>query len=151
MADPVLIALYETKRQQFLTSFIENPSRFSKSLAYAYEHRLDPIFNEAIQRETYGTDPFKEVYAVKGKFIEDVLRHIDTLDLAGRHDELAFYTLEEQFGGYKANRMELIFAIEYMRINGRFDDRVYDAIAANAPSEAKPIASTFGPDDVFFE
>lgn len=149
MADPVLIALYETKRQHFLASFIQNPDRFSQSLAYAYENRLEPIFNESIQRETYEADPFKDVYAVDGDFIEEVLKHIDTLDLAGRHDELAFYTLEDKFGG-RADRMELIAAIEYMRIDGRFDDRVYDAITANAPMEAKPIARTFGPDEVYF-
>ena len=150
MADNLTIALYETKRQNLLTSFIQNPDRFSKSLAYAYEKRLEPIFNEQIQRETNEADPFADVYAVKGDFIEELLKHIDELDLANKHNELGFYTLEDKFGGYKANRMELIAALEYMRIDGRFNDDVYAAIEADAPVEAKPIAKTFGPDEVYF-
>ncbi len=150
MPDPNLIALYETKRQNFLTAFIQNPDRFSKSLAYAYEKRLDPIFNEQIQRETYEADPFADVYAVKGDFIEELLKHIDTLDSAGKHDELGFYTLEGKFGGNRASRMEIAAAIEYMRIDGRFNAKVYMAIESDAPMEVNPIASTFGPNDVYF-
>lgn len=150
MADQLLTALYETKRQNFLIGFIQNPDHFSPALAYAYAHRLAPILHEDIQREVYGSDPFAEIYAVKADFIEGVLEHIDELDLAGNHADLKFSNLEDKFGGYKANRMELYHAIEYMRIDGRFSDEVYDAISQMAPVEAQKYRKNFTPKDVHF-
>ncbi len=148
--DSQLVALYELKRQNFLIGYIQAPSRFSNALAFAHYHRMAPVFNENIFRETF-TDPFAEVYAVKADFINDVLKYIDEQDLAGNHTEIEFYKLEDRFGGYKANRMELIFALEYARIDGRFSAAVWNAIESNAPSEANTLASTFSPDDVYFD
>lgn len=145
-----LIALYEVKRQAFLNSYLQNRERFSDALAFAYHHRIAPAFHENIARERYGGDPFDEVYAVKRDFIEEVTRYVDDCALADDFEAIGFYKLEDKFGGYKANRIELIYALEYARIDGRFDEKVWKAIEANAPMEANRLRSKFSPEDVEF-
>lgn len=148
--DPKLIALYELKRQTFLLGYIQNPDRFSDALAFAYYNRVAPIFHENIQREIYERDPFKEIYSVKATFVDEVARFIDESARKGDLTSIEFYNLEDRFGGYKAYRMELIHALEYMRIDRRFDDVVWQAIQRNAPMEANGLASTFSPNEVEF-
>jgi hypothetical protein len=144
-------ALYEIKRQSFLMGFIVAPQHFSDALAFAYYNRLAPVFHEQIERELYGVDPFEQVYAVKADFINEVLHYVDEQDLAGNHADLGFYKLEDRFGGYKANRIELKWALEYARIDGRFSAKVWAAIEADAPVEANSLRSNFAPQDVSFD
>lgn len=148
--DHQLVALYEIKRQSFLLGYIQNPGNFSDALAFAYYHRIAPIFHEDIARETHGKDPFDEVYAVKREFISDVLKYVDERWAANDLQAIGFYNLEDKFGGYKANRVELIHALEYARIDGRFDETVWSAVQGNAPIEANTLAAKFSPNDVNF-
>jgi len=143
-------ALYEIKRQGFLIGYIQNRERFDDALAFAYENRLAPIFHEDIMRETHDEDPFAEAYAVTAEFMSAVVKFIDECWLNKALDEIEFYKLEDKFGGYKVNRIELIHTIEYARIAGRFDDTVYEAIEKNAPAEANSLDSSFSPTDVYF-
>src|ERR1043165_2045583 len=122
--DQHLVALFEFKRQSFLIGFIENPERFHPALAFAYYHRVAPIFHEQIAHERYNGDPFDEVYAVKRDFVLAVIKYVDERWLANDLEAIAFRTLEEKFGGYKVNRMELVYALEYARINRGFDENV---------------------------
>ena len=62
---------------------------------------------------------------------------------------LGFYNLEDEFGG-RGSRVDLIHAIEYCRIDGRFDEDTYKAIEANAPVEANTLRSSYEPEDVEF-
>ena len=148
--DKQLVALYEIKRQSFLSGYIQNPDRFSNALAFAYEHRLAPIFNERIMREVYDGDPFEDVYAVKAEFMEAVIKYVDDKWLAKDLSKIGFYDLEDKFGGHQTNRVELIYTLEYARISRLFDDNLWKAIESNAPVEANSLAATFGPEDVEF-
>ncbi|MFM0035175.1 hypothetical protein [Paraburkholderia strydomiana] len=148
--DQQLIALYELKRQSFLIGYIQNPENFDDALAFAYFKRLAPIFHEDSMREKYDGDPFAEVYAVKADFMDEVLKYVDHRDLAGDHSAIEFYNLEDKFGGYKANRIELIHTLEYARIDGRFSGDVWKAVERNAPAEANRLEKTFSPKDVSF-
>lgn len=148
--DQQLVALYELKRQSFLIGYIQNPDHFSDALAFAYYHRLSPIFHEDIVRETYDSDPFEDAYAVKASFIDSVTQYVDECWRTNNLKAIEFYTLEEKFGGYKAKRIELLYTLEYARIDGRFDDTVWTAIESNAPIEASSVAATFSPKDVHF-
>lgn len=149
--DRQLIALYELKRQSFLIGYLQNPKQFSDALAFAYRHRISPIFHENIAREAYNVDPFAEIYYVKSELISEVLKYVDERSLAGDLGEIEFYKLEDRFGGYKANRMALVYALEYARIDGRFDESVWKAIESNAPVEANQLDATFSPKDVHFD
>ncbi|WP_441460169.1 hypothetical protein [Burkholderia thailandensis] len=148
--DQQLIALYELKRQSFLIGYIQNPKHFADALAFAYFNRLAPIFHEDIMREYYGSDPFAEVYAVKADFMNEVLKYVDECEHQGDFTAIEFYNLEDKFGGYKANRIELIHTLEYARIDGRFSEKVWNAIEHNAPSEANRLEQAFSPKDVSF-
>ena len=148
--DNHLVALYELKRQGFLLGYVQNRDRFRDAHAFAYYNRVAPVFHEDSARETYDGDPFEEVYVVKRDFILDVLKYVDERDQAGDHDAVAFYRLEDKFGGYKANRIELIHALEYARIGGRFNDKFWSAVEADAPAEANSLDSSFSPEQVYF-
>ena len=149
--DRNLLALYEVKRLQFLMGYVQFPNKISDAHAFAVFHRMAPIFHENILREVHGEDPFDDAYAVKKEFITEVLRYVDERWLEKDFDALGFYNLEEKFGGYKTNRIELIHSLEYMRIDGRFDDAFWNAVEANAPAEANSIDSTFTPEEVYFD
>jgi hypothetical protein len=149
--DHQLIALYEIKRQSFLIGYIQSPERFTDALAFAHYNRVAPIFHEGIMRESYESDPFEEVYQVSAAFVSEVTKYIDDRWLAKDYEAMEFYKLEDKFGGYKANRVELIHALEYTRISGRFDDTVWAAIESNAPVEANSLDATFSQKDVYFD
>lgn len=148
--DKHLVALYELKRQSFLNGYIQSPGNFSSALAYAYHHRVAPILHEIDDREVYGDDPFAEVYAVKASFVGEVFKYVDECQIANKFPEIGFYKLEERFGGYKVFRYELKRVLEYLRISGKFDDRVWKAIESNSPAEANSLSDKFSPEDVCF-
>ncbi|MBU9402258.1 hypothetical protein [Burkholderia multivorans] len=148
--DQQLVALYELKRQSFLIGYIQNPEHFDSALAFAYFNRLAPIFHEDSTREKHGGDPFAEVYSVQADFMDEVLKYVDDREHEGDFTAIEFYNLEDKFGGYKANRIELIYTLEYARIDGRFNDEVWAAIERNAPSEATQLQKEFSPKDVHF-
>ncbi|KQW30730.1 hypothetical protein ASE36_00045 [Rhizobium sp. Root274] len=151
MTETLLAAMYETKRQNFLIGFVNNPERFDPALAFAYYHRMAPIFHEDDLRETEGGDPFESIYSVKRQFVVDVTNHIDENWLNRTTDNVQFNKLEDRFGGYKANRMEILVVLEYSRIAGRFDDELFDAVVKGAPIEASKIDATFRPEDIYFD
>lgn len=151
MTETLLAAIYETKRQNFLIGFVNHPERFDPALAFAYYHRAAPIFHENDLRETEGGDPFENIYSVKRQFILDVTNDVDKNWLDGTLENVQFNKLEDRFGGYKANRMEILLALEYCRIAGRFDDALFDAVVAGAPIEASKIDATFKPEDIYFD
>ncbi|MGR3366047.1 MAG: hypothetical protein ACU0CC_14675 [Sagittula sp.] len=144
-------ALYEIKRQTFLQGYIANPDRFDDALAFAHMHRLAPIFHEVSVREEHGEDPFAEAYWIDAEFAGSVTSHLDKLWKAENYEDMAFYKLEDKFGGYHNKRMELVFVLEYTRISGRFNDKTFEAIEADAPSEANNLDSTFSPEEVYFD
>lgn len=148
MDQDALIALYENKRLLVLNTFITHPQQVESALAFAYYHRLAPIFHEDIARETYERDPYAEIYAVKADFMNAVTKYIDGHWLGKTLDHVEFYELEGHFGGRDA-RIALIHTIEYARIGRRFDDEVYAAIQRNAPMEANNLESKFEPKDVY--
>ncbi len=143
-------ALYEIKRQGFLLGFIQNPKNFDPALAYAHQHRMAPFFHEEIMREHHGADPFEAAYRISADFMDKVYEYLDECDINEKLEDVAFYKLEDHFGGYKKHRIELIRTIEYARISGRWGDELYAAIAKDAPAEANHIDSSFEPKDVFF-
>ena len=149
--DNQLVALFELKRQTFLLGYIQSPDKIDDAHAFAVQNRVAPVFHENISRETHGGDPFADVYAVKEDFIIEVLRYVDKRWLEKDFDALGFYKLEDKFGGYKANRVELKHALEYIRMTGRFDSAFWTAVESDAPAEATSLDSEFSPKDVYFD
>ena len=151
MSKEFLIASYETKRLLILNTFLNHPKKIDPALAFAYHHRMAPILHEEIAREHYGLDPYADIYAVKADFVGEVAKYLDEQWLAEDLDSIAFSKLEDKFGGYKANRIELISSIQYLFLDHRFDDKLYEAVKKNAPLEAHGIMDAYTADDVSFE
>lgn len=147
MSDALLIAAYENRRLLVLNTFLNHPNKIPPALAFAYEHRLAPLFHEEI-REHYGTDPYEDIYAVRRDFITDVSEWLDQRWLDKDYEGVKFSKLENAFGGYKANRMELVFSLKYMRLDRRFDDELFKAVMKDAPVEAQGVMQTYEPKDV---
>ena len=148
--DKHLVALYELKRQTFLIGYIQNPNLFSASLAYAYLNRVAPVLNELVQRESYESDPYKDIYSVNARFVNDLLDYIADRSENNNFEDIGFYKLEQTFDA-RADRVKLKHALEYARINGLFDEVVWKAVVSDAPLEANRLASTFNPKDVHFD
>lgn len=133
-----------------MIGYIQHPGHFSDALAFAYYHRVAPIFHEDLVREAYDVDPFESAYVIKAAFVDEVTKYVDDRWRADDLEAIEFYNLEDKFGGYKSNRVELIYILEYARIDGRFDDNVWKAIESNAPAEASSLDATFSPKEVHF-
>lgn len=144
-----LQAIYEVKRQGFLIGFLQNPSNFDPSLAFAYQNRLAPYFHEHGMKDAHGDDPFDTVYAVKNSFIDKLLTYVDHNWRAGTLANVEFYNLESSFGGM-GSRIAILHTLEYARIAGRYNNPLYDAVTSNAPIECQTIDATFDPRDVRF-
>lgn len=151
MSKELLIAAYETQRMLVLSAFASAPRLVPKEMAFAYEHRLAPVRNAALLREAHGLDPFEDIYPVKGAFMESVIAFVDEKWRAEDFEGMAFERLENHFGGYKANRMEIAHTLHYAFLAGLFDDKVYAAILKSAPMEAHGITRAYGPEDASFE
>ncbi|MFC3074930.1 hypothetical protein [Shinella pollutisoli] len=149
MNDNLLRALYETKRQSFLLGFIQAPDRFDSALAFAYQHRIEPIFHEQTAREIYGGDPFSSVYAIDAAFVDSVSKYIDANSDEKKSENLTFCKMEDEFGG-RAVRMKLRYALEYIQLSERFEQSDFEAILRHAPAEAKKLVTEFTPQDVDF-
>ena len=143
-----VIRLYEIQRQAYLIAFKQSPDDFSQARAYAYQHRVAPIFDQAALLELHQGDPFEDAYAASSDFANRVTRRVDELWRGEKWAELAFSRLEDEFGGYKAQRMELAAVLGYARLHGLYDDAVWSAIGHYAPIEAT-LPTSFSKDDVF--
>lgn len=141
-------ALYEIRRQVFLNGYLQNPNNYDDSLAYAYYNRIAPVLNmEGSRNEAY---VFDEACFVKSDFAKQVLDYLDDKWLKKEWSDVTFYKLEDLFGGYHSNRVELIYILAYARIQNLFDNALWDAVESDAPTEAKPITSKFSPQEVTF-
>ena len=151
MSDVLLAATFEVKRFQMMEAFKRDPSSVPAPLVFAYDKRIAPIDHNHGAIESYGFDPFDSVYNVNNDTMKKIAKHLDTLWDAGDPEALKFSNLEDDFGGYKTMRMELVYAITYFKLNELFDDDLYKAVMKMAPSEASGIMRAYGPEDVYLD
>ncbi|NCB27234.1 MAG: hypothetical protein EOM62_17535 [Bacteroidia bacterium] len=149
MKNDILKAVYETKRENLLISYLNatknGKALYPKGYIFAYLKRLCPIFDENPDIE----DPFKEVYEVKKDMIDDILKYCDD-----HHDRegmplLTYRKLEDHFK--PVGRCELINVIKYMKMSDRFDDSFYKNLLDRKgmpPAEASSINRKFTDNDI---
>ena len=135
MSDTQLIAAYETYRLQLLSQFVGNPDLVAAPLAFAYENRICPVYHHELQIEIHGKYCFEDVFrgARSREFLNELFRYIDDLSRRKNFDEISFTKLEDKFGGYKANRMEIAHGLRYAYLSDAFDREVYSAILEESP------------------
>jgi len=148
----ILIALFEARRLAYLTAFVQLPKNTNPALAYAYEHRIYPLFHKNVEKESYGEaleryDPFDSIYPANREFVEALTNRVDELWRAKNWTELGFYKLEDEF----KDRMKIFHVLRYSFLADRFDTKTYEAIEADAPVEAHGIMEPYSSEEVELE
>jgi len=139
-------ALYATKCEQIQAAWLNPETRrfIGDGYAYAAAQRMYPYFSHTTEQAA--NDPFEDCYDIKREFVKEVIEYMDKLQLEdSKHPKLAFYELEQKFGGHHTNRGELIAIIQYCRYEGRFDEDFYKQIVSNAPAEANSFEEELDP------
>ena len=137
----ILNTLFDLKRQQVALAYL-NPATekfVDKAYAYAISNKVYPFLHDP---EDHFFDDF---YAIKREFVEDILIYADDLFLKDKY--LTFYEYESIFGHDK--RCELLFVFRYAFLcRNRFNDKFYETLISEAPSEASLLSGTFNKDEI---
>lgn len=138
MSKDVLKAIYETKRDQLIIAYKNHDecSYISDSYIYAYYCRMCPVFELSDDIEN---DPFHEVYDIKKDFIMSLLDYLGDIYNDEQKKTPSFRMIECEFGGYKVNRMEIVFVLRYFFLNSFYDEDFYKDILRESPVEANGI------------
>lgn len=117
--------------------------------AFAWYVKLYPFFTESDLHEGY-----EECFSITKEQVDAVSKYLDDEWLEGRI--YSFYDLEGYFNlrikpKFDLDRGKLIYILKYMKLRGGFDNNFWEKLLEpmKHPSEAKYIASNFGPDDIY--
>ena len=146
--DATISALYDLKRQGILLARL-NPvtaGAIDDALAHAYNVRICPVQHDRYTA-TEIVDPFKGAYDVEYDFARAVLDFCDKEWLAGR--TVTFRALERKFSDRAGDtRMALVGILRYAFLRPSFDDKFFQGLQSDAPSEAHGIDATFRLDEI---
>lgn len=112
-------------------------------------HGIYPIFHDGdYSVPDRPHENFKEYFIVSADFVNQVLVYLDELWLA--NNSPTFYELESHFGG-KDKRSALLGICRYLYLDGRFDDKLWDALLTQMkhPTEARFITSDIDEADLY--
>ncbi|MUK39681.1 hypothetical protein GNP82_19290 [Aliivibrio fischeri] len=150
MANDTLIkALFAQQRAQIIYMKSMNADIMSDSYVYAWIHGLYPVFQDGDHSvPDRPHENFSEYFNISAQFTMEVIKYLDELWLEDKSP--TFYELEDRFGG-KSNRCELINICRYSYLDGRFDERLWNALLTKMkhPSEAFSITSDFNENDLY--
>jgi len=132
--------LFEIMRFNILLAAL-NPvtaSKVNDAYVFAWYHRVYPFaFGEDLQHET-----FSSAFRVDKTMIEELGKFLDQMWLAKTVP--TFYDLETKYRGRGGwDRMELVYAIHYMKLANLFDDSFRTELMKNHPSEASSISRKY--------
>ena len=145
--------LYNLQKFQILTLFTSHSATNSVTDAYAYawDRSVFPIGQ-------HGCDwhiPHEESFKIGRDQMDALGAFLDELEGSGK--TITFYQLEDHYnlrsGTSEWDRMGLIFACRYFRLNGWFTEEFWKGMAGNSdcPSESHSILRDFTAKDVYFE
>ncbi|ODS04589.1 hypothetical protein [Vibrio scophthalmi] len=147
--DKIMKALFAQQRAQIIHIKQLTPDLLPNSYVYAWMKGLYPFFHDGdYSVPDYPHENFTEQFNVSAEFGMEVIRYLNELWL---HDKSpTFYELEDRFGG-KDSRSELLHICHYAYLDGRFDERLWDALLTKMehPSEASLIISEFNGNDLY--
>ncbi|MCH9853692.1 MAG: hypothetical protein K0U45_09340 [Alphaproteobacteria bacterium] len=130
----ILKAIYETKRQQLTISWLNPQTRkyINNAYFYAYYTRMFPFFHANENNE----DLFLDVHDIDKKFVDEVTEYLEKND---SDVNLHFHTIEMNFDGHTAKRMELIFILQYCFLSGKFKETIKTILRNTPPMEVKDV------------
>ncbi|CAK2945262.1 Dnd system-associated protein 4 [Vibrio crassostreae] len=150
MSNEILMkALFAQQRAQIIFMKSMNADLMSNAYVYAWMHGVYPVFQDGDNSvPDRPHESFSEHFVVSAEFTMEVIKYLDDLWL--EDNSPTFYELEDRFGG-KSNRCELLNICRYAYLDGRFDERLWDALLTKMkhPSEARSLNADFNEDDLY--
>jgi hypothetical protein len=145
-------ALYNIQKFQILSLFTSDSAtkNVSQAYAFAWEKDLFPIGH-------HGCDwhlPHEESFKISRAEVDELGDFLDGIEREGK--TITFYQLEDHYGvrnGSSWERMDLVFACRYFRLNGWFTEEFWKGMVGHSdcPSESHSILRDYEPRDVYFE
>ncbi len=147
--------LYNIQKFQVLQLYTSQSALKSVTPAYAFawDKNIYPVGH-------HGNDwhePYESTFKVSREKMEQLGDFLDKLEGEGK--TITFYQLEDQYsvrmrsGEGSWDRMELVFACRYFRLNGWFTEDFWKGLVghSNCPGESKSVLRDFDPEEVYFE
>lgn len=131
--------LFEIMRFNILVAAF-NPataSRLDDAYVFAWDKRVYPFRSENSQHGAFSSS-----FHVDKSMMEELAGFLDKMWLAKTVP--TYYELERKYGAHGPwDRMKLIYACEYMRLAGLFDDSFWTKIMSDRPVEASSILQKY--------
>lgn len=144
--------LYNIQKFQILELFTNNfaTRNVSQAYAFAWDKDLYPIGHHGGDWHAAHENSFE----IRKERMEELGDFLDGIEREGK--TISFYKLEDHYGvihGSDWERMELVFACRYLRLNGWFSEEFWKGMVGHSdcPSESHSILRDFGAEDVYFE
>lgn len=144
--------LYNLQKFQILALYTSDSAtkKVTESYAFAWDKGVFPIGH-------HGCDwhlPHEECFKIGKARVDELGDFLDSIERDGK--TITFYQLEDHYdvrSGSGWERMELVFACRYFRLNGWFSEEFWKGMVGHSdcPSESKSILRDFGADEVYFE
>jgi len=118
----------------------------SDAHVFAWQHEIYPFENKD------WAEPFATHFLVTKQMMVELSEYLDGLWL--KKKTTTFYELEDYYelsrGTTPWDRVKLIDACRYMRLQGLFGDDFWDEVVRESPREATSILSIFNREDIHF-
>jgi hypothetical protein len=132
--------LFEIMRFNILMAAF-NPAtadRLSDDYVFAWEKRVYPFSNgEELQHKAFSSS-----FRIDKTMVEELAEFLDKTCSAKTVP--TFYDLETKYRGQGGwDRMELVYALKYMKLANLFDDQFWTQLMKNHPAEASSISRKY--------
>jgi hypothetical protein len=138
-------AVYEMRRTQVLSMYLNGQLDHQSNLVYSYNQRMYPYFSEGYKEREY----YSDCYEIDKKFIEKVLGYLEENAKNNQNsDAWIYYNLDIFFGS--DNVWKLNDVIRYCKLSHRFSSKEYDFIVniQNTKYIDHQILSSLSKDDI---
>lgn len=129
---PELRATYEVYRLNLLMAWAADAPNLGAGFVFAHERRMSPVLDNNPDRP----DPFEGCYRWSAEQVEAPLRYCT--EQWDKGEPLTFYQLEAAFPGA---RHLLVSALRYSFLHRNYNQKFWDALLSDCPSEAHSIVS----------
>lgn len=144
--------LYNLQKFQILALYTSDSAtrKVTESYAFAWDKGVFPTGQHGCDWHV----PHEECFRIGKARVEELGDFLDEIERDGK--TITFYQLEAHYdvrSGSGWERMELVFACRYFRLNGWFSEEFWKGMVdhSDCPSESKSILRDFGVEEVYFE
>lgn len=143
--------LFQNQRFSILSLKVQEAEEqhISDCYGYAWYEKVYPFFHDNNEYHK----PYGEFFQVSETMMDELSKFLD--DNWVKKQPVSFYDLEDHYhvrdGATEWDRVALLHACRYMRLNGLFDDGFWSTLCENgkSPSEASSILRKFTASDIY--